>query len=219
MQQVMKTGSSVYKVLIVDDHSIVRSGIRLLLKERYHSIQVDEAKNGSVAFGKTMNQGYDLVIMDINLPNTDTFSLLQNIRALSPDLPIMIFSIMTEYAFAKRYLQLGIKGYVSKQAEDEEILKAVQAILYGRNHIDSALLEHMEEDSHFGKEVDPFEMLSNRELEIAYHLVKGKSVGHIADALNIHTSTVGTHKARIFDKLKVDNVVVMKDLAVQYRLI
>ncbi|GAB3326868.1 response regulator [Larkinella ripae] len=219
MPRFVKPEKSTYKVLLVDDHSIVRSGIRLLLKEQYSAIQVDEARNGSIAFGKIMDTTYDLAVMDINMPNTDTFSLLQNIRTVSPDLAIMIFSIMTEYAFAKRYLQMGIKGYVSKQAEDDEILKAVHTILLGRKYIDSALREQMGEDARFGKDADPFEMLSNRELEIAYHLVKGRSVSHIADIMNIHTSTVGTHKARIFDKLKVNNVVIMKDLAAQYRLI
>ncbi|GAB3252926.1 UvrY/SirA/GacA family response regulator transcription factor [Larkinella harenae] len=208
-----------YKILLVDDHSIVRSGIRLLLKEQYGAIQVDEAKNGSTAFSKIMDNSYHLVIMDINMPNTDTFSLLQNIRAMVPELPIMIFTIMTEYAFAKRYLQLGIKGYISKQAEDAEILKTVHTILYGKTVVCPELMEQMADDNHFNKEKDPFGLLSNRELEIAYHLVKGKSVSHIADTLNIHTSTVGTHKARIFNKLKVDNVVVMKDLATYYRLI
>jgi two-component system invasion response regulator UvrY len=208
-----------YKILLVDDHSIVRSGIRLLLKEYYGAIQVDEAKNGSTAFSRIMDNTYNLVVMDINMPNTDTFSLLQNIRTIAPDLPIMIFTIMTEYAFAKRYLQLGVKGYISKQAEDPEILKAVHMILSGKICVCSEVLDKMREDSHFSRELDPFKVLSNRELEIAYHLVKGKSVSHIADTLNIHTSTVGTHKARIFDKLKVDNVLVMKDLATYYRLI
>lgn len=208
-----------YKILLVDDHSIVRSGIRLLLKEHYGAIQVDEARNGSAAFGKIMDNTYNLVVMDINMPNTDTFSLLQNIQTIAPDLPIMIFTIMTEYAFAKRYLQLGVKGYISKQAEDAEILKAVHTILCGKRCVCPELLEKMQEDNHFSKELDPFGVLSNRELEIAYHLVKGKSVSHIADTLNIHTSTVGTHKARIFGKLKVDNVLVMKDLATYYRLI
>ncbi|MGA0555704.1 response regulator [Larkinella sp. VNQ87] len=208
-----------YKILLVDDHSIVRSGIRLLLKEQYGGILIDEARNGSQAFSKIMDQVYDLIIMDINMPNTDTFSLLQNVRAIVPDVPIMIFTIMTEYAFAKRYLQLGVKGYISKQAEDGEILKAVHTILRGKLAICPDLLEQMADDTHFRKEVDPFGLLSNRELEIAYHLVKGRSVSYIADTLNIHTSTVGTHKARIFNKLKVDNVVVMKDLATQYRLI
>lgn len=208
-----------YKVLLVDDHSIVRSGIRLLLREYYGAISVDEAKNGNAAFSLILNNRYNLVIMDINMPQTDTFSLLQNIQTVVPDLPIMIFTIMTEYAFAKRYLRLGVKGYVSKQAEDPEILKAVHTIIGGKNFVSAELKEQMAQDDHFNKELDPFGLLSNREMEIAYHLVKGKSVSHIADALNIHTSTVGTHKARIFDKLKVDNLFLMRELASHYRLI
>lgn len=219
MQNLIKAGCPMPKILIADNHSIVRSGLRLLFKERYAWTQVEEAKNGSAAFGQIIENTYHLVIMDINMQNTDTFSLLHNIRAVAPDLPIMLFTTLTEYAFAKRYLQLGVKGYVSKQAEDDEILKAVNTLLNGKRYVCADLLEQMAEDNHFAKQPDPFRLLSNRELEIAYHLVRGKSVSHIADALNIHTSTVGTHKARIFDKLKVDNVVVMKDLATYYRLI
>jgi two-component system invasion response regulator UvrY len=207
------------KILVVDGHSIVRSGIRLLLKAYYAGIQIDEAQNGSVAFRKIMDNEYDLVIMEINLPNTDTFSLLDNIRKMSPNLPILIFTTVTQYAFVKRYLQMGVKGYLSKQAEDQEILTAVRIILAGRKYIDPSLLDQALDDCHLADELDPFKLLSNREFEIARHLFKGMSIGTIADCLNIHTSTVGTHKARIYGKLQVDNVIMLKDLAELYHVI
>ncbi|GAB3898140.1 response regulator transcription factor [Larkinella knui] len=207
------------KILVVDGHSIVRSGIRLLLKDYYGGIQIDEAQNGSTAFRKSMDTDYDLVIMEINLPNTDTFSLLENLRRMAPALPILIFSTVVQYAFVKRYLQMGVKGYLSKQAEDREILLAVQTILTGKKYIDQSFIDQALEDRHVADELDPFKLLSNREFEIAQYLFKGTSVSTIADCLNIHTSTVGTHKARIYDKLRVDNVIMLKDLAELYRLI
>ncbi|GAB3909265.1 hypothetical protein GCM10028803_46550 [Larkinella knui] len=99
----------------------------------------------------------------------------------------MIFTIMTEYAFAKRYLQLGIKGYISKQAEDAEIRKAVHTILCGKLSVCPELQDKIKEDNHYSRELDPFDVLPNRELEIAFHLVRSKSVSHIADTLNVHT--------------------------------
>lgn len=208
-----------YSILLVDDHAIVRSGIRFLLKDYFGVVHIDEARNGSTAFRKIMDHPFDLVIMDINMPNTDTFSLIENIRNMSPALPILIFTMMTEYVFAKRYLRCGIKGYLSKQAEDAEILTAVFALLRGKTAVSAELLEKMTADKQAEEESDPFTRLSNREFEIAYQLIKGKTVTHIADSLNIHTSTVGTHKARIFDKLQVDNVMVLRDLAGIYRVV
>lgn len=208
-----------HKILLVDGHSIVRSGIRLLLKEYYGSIQIDEAQNGSVAFRKLMETDYDLMILEINLPTTDTFSFLENLRRIAPDLPILIFTTITRYAFVKRYLQMGVIGYLNKQAEDPEILTAVRISLTGRKYMDQQLQDQTLEDRHSTDETDPFQRLSNREFEIARHLFKGTSVSTIADCLNIHTSTVGTHKARIYDKLRVENVIMLKELAELYRLI
>jgi two-component system invasion response regulator UvrY len=208
-----------YTILLLDDQSIVRSGLRLLLKEYYGGLQVDEAANGSRAFGKLLNTRYDLLIMDLNLPNTDTFSLLENIRSWAPDMPILIFTMMTEYAFAKRYLRFGVKGYLSKQAEDREILKAVHLLVSGRHYFDQSLTDYLLAERKPGDESDPFSVLSNREFEIVHQLIQGKSISYIADTLNIHTSTVGTHKARILDKLHVDNLFRLKDLAQLYRLI
>ena len=207
------------KLLVVDGHSIVRSGIRLLLKDYYGTIQIDEAQNGGVAFRKIMDTDYDLVIMELNLPNTDTFSFLENLRKMVPELPILLFTTVTKYAFLKRYLPMGVKGYLSKEAGDPEILTAVRSILAGRKYMDPSVLDQTLEDRHHADEQDPFQLLSNREFEIAQHLFKGTSVSTIADYLNIHTSTVGTHKARIYDKLRVDNVIMLKDLAELYRLI
>ncbi|GAB3326930.1 UvrY/SirA/GacA family response regulator transcription factor [Larkinella ripae] len=208
-----------YSILVVDDHAIVRSGIRFLLRDYFGNVKIDEASNGSVAFRKILDASYDLVMMDINLPNTDTFSLLDTIRKMSPGLPILIFTSQTEYAFAKRYVQCGIKGYLSKQAEDREILNSVLAMLSGKTYFSEDVRDKMINDDHLSEEVDPFSLLSNREFEIVNQLIRGKSVSCIADSLNIHTSTVGTHKARIFDKLNVDNLIVLRDLAGLYRFI
>lgn len=207
-------------VLLVDDHSIVRSGVRLLIKDNFGgNIQVDEAKNGDIAFRKMMAADYDLVILDINMPHTDTLGLIENIRNIKPKLPILIFTMTSEYALAKRYLSSGVNGFLNKQSEDEEIIEAIKMIFLGKKYISKSLLMAIGEDKLLNRSDNPFENLSNRELEIVNHLIRGETLTSISTTLNIHTSTVSTHKSRIFEKLKVNNLLDLKDLAKAYNLI
>lgn len=206
-------------ILLVDDHSIVRSGMRLLIKEHISNANIDEAKNGDIAFKKIMNTDYNLVILDINMPHTDTLGLIENMKKIKPNIPILIFTMTGEYAMAKRYLNSGVNGYLNKQVEDEEIMSAINTIMSGRKYFSKSLLEAIAEDKLLDKSENPFEDLSNRELEIIFHLIRGETLTQIANTLSIHTSTVSTHKARVFEKLKINNTLDLKDLARAYKLI
>jgi len=208
-----------HKILLVDDHPIVRSSVRLLIKEHLNHAEVAEAKNGDTAFQKIVKDDYDLVVLDINMPNTDSLGLVINARNIKPGLSILIFSMISEYAVAKRYFNAGVTGFLNKQAEDEEVVQAIVSVLNGKKYISKDLLEVMAEDKLYNRPDSPFEALSNREFEICYHLIKGESVTEIAGSLHIHTSTVGTYKARIFEKLKVSNLIDLNNLAKDYHLI
>jgi len=210
---------SMHKILLVDDHPIVRSSVRLLIKEHLNHAEVSEAKNGDTAFQKIIQDHYDLVVLDINMPNTDSLGFLIRAKDMRPDISVLIFSMVSEYSVARRYLNAGARGFLNKQAEDEEIVHAIVSELQGKKYISKELLEAIADDKLFNRPDKPFEALSNREFEIAYHLVKGESVTEIAGSLNIHTSTVGTYKARIFEKLKVNNLIDLNNLAREYHLI
>jgi two-component system, NarL family, invasion response regulator UvrY len=206
------------KFLLVDDHVVVRSGIKILLSEIYNPAEIHEAMNGDTAVEKLKEHSFDLVMLDIQMPNTDTLGLMQYIHITYPATKVLMFSMSAESIYAKRFMKAGAYGFISKEAPLEEITRAINNILNGRKYISETLAENLAEDSFSGKSGNPFNELSPREFEIVSLLLEGKTVTEISHTLNIQTSTVGTHKARLFEKLGVDNILKLKELATTYNL-
>lgn len=201
------------KFLIADDHSIVRTGLSFLIKSEYISVQIDECNDGDSAWKKIQSTEYDLVVMDISMPGTDSVNLLKNIFTLQPELKVLIVSMNSEEIYAKRFLQLGVMGFINKEADAIELRKAIVSVMNNRKYMSAKLQELIAGE---GMEVRSFENLSTRELEVMTHLVGGKNVSEIAGILSIHISTVSTHKARILQKLKVNNVVELTQVVKQF---
>lgn len=176
---------------------------------------IDEAENGDSAFQKIKDHNYDLVIMDVNMPDTDSLGTLQTIFAFRPSLKIIIFSMNSEEVYAKRYLKLGAMGYLNKYAANEQIKNAISTVLQNKRYISPELNEKFlfAIQSNNNQSENPFDNLSAREFEIVQHLANGDSVSEISTKLNLHTSTVGTHKARIFEKLGCNNIIELTKLA------
>ena len=206
------------KFLLVDDHVVVRSGIKTLLSEMYNPAEVHEAMDGDTAMVKMKENSYDLVILDIQMPKTDTLGLMEYIHIKYPAAKVLMFSMSAENINAKRFMKAGAYGFISKEAPLEEITRAINMILNGKKYISDTLAEKLAEDSFSGKTGNPFNDLSPREFEIVSLLLEGKTVTDISHTLNIQTSTVGTHKARLFDKLGVTNILELKELATTYNL-
>lgn len=206
-------------ILIADDHAIVRSGLAHLLQKIGIAVSITEARCGEEVSEHIKSTAFDLVVMDINMPNTDSFSLVQFLLAKQPHLRILIFSMSPEHIFAKRYQKLGVYGYLSKDASDSEILRSVtQILLYNKPYVSEKLIETFFFDDKKPPRHSPFEFLSDRETEVMRHLVQGKSVSEISASLKLHTSTIGTHKARIFEKLHVTNIIELNKLAEAYHM-
>ena len=206
------------RFLLVDDHVVVRSGIKILLSEMYDPAEIHEAMNGDTAAAKLKENQYDLILLDIQMPNTDTLGLMEYIHITYPDAKVLMFSMSAENIYTKRFMKAGAYGFISKEAPLEEITKAINVILNGKKYISETLAEKLAEDSFSGKSSNPFNELSPREFEIVTLLLAGKTVTDISHELNIQTSTVGTHKARLFEKLGVDNILKLKELATTYNL-
>jgi two-component system, NarL family, invasion response regulator UvrY len=202
------------KILLTDDHAIIRQGLKILIEKIVPHCEIDEAWDGDSAFQKIKKNDYDLIILDVTMPDTDSFGLVGNIVAFKPKSKILMFSMNAEEIYAKKYLQLGAKGYVPKDSPEDEIKKAISMVLDNKKYLSAALSESLMDDALGGhKSSNPFETLSDREFEIATHLVRGETVSGISNKLNLHTSTVGTHKARIFEKLGCNNLVDLNTLA------
>lgn len=206
------------KFLLVDDHVVVRSGIKILLSDIYNPCEIYEAMNGETAILKLKENQYDLVLLDIQMPNTDTLGLMEYIHITYPDAKVLMFSMSAENIYAKRFMKAGAYGFISKEAPLEEITRAINVILNGKKYISETLAEKLAEDSFSGKSSNPFNELSPREFEIVSLLLDGKTVTDISRILNIQTSTVGTHKARLFEKLGVTNILELKEMATTYNL-
>lgn len=195
------------KIIIADDHPIIRTGIKGLLR---HKIGIDaeilEAENGDDIIRICKSEKITLLIMDLNMPDTDAQSTVKMALVLRPDLKILILSVSKEEIFGPIYLKLGAKGFLAKDAGEETLLRVVDTILKGNIHIRKELREYYNNSIH----TNPYGQLTAREMEIMFQLIKGDSTAKIAQNLSIGITTVSTHKANLFRKLNINNVLELK---------
>ena len=189
--------------LIVDDHSVVRAGIKLIIKQHFTESHIEEAENEKQAIELLRNHPFDLILMDLNMPDSDPNRLIQYITSNHPKTSIIVLTMNDENVYARRLFKLGIKGFLHKSSENDEILKAIEHALMT------------------GGTDNPFDNLSDREFQVAKELLTGKSITEIADSLSIHSSTVSTYKGKVFEKLKIpnNNLVELMTIARQYKII
>ena len=201
------------RFLLADDHHIVRTGLSLLIKEEFLTAEVDECRNGDEVLKKIQTTAYDLIILDITMPGTDSLHLLKNIFTHQPEQKVMIFSMSSTGIYGKKYLHLGVKAFVNKEAEPSDVRKAIAAILDNRRYPGPSVQYILTHEDLPSQSSTPFDNLSVRELEIMNHLIAGKNVSEIAETLCLHISTVSTHKSNIMQKLGVSNVIELNRLA------
>ena len=207
------------RILLADDHEIVRTGLRVFVNDIIEHSIIDEVWNGDSLLEKVKENEYQLIILDVNMPGTDSFALVTNIIIIQPGAKILMFSMNAEEIYAKKYLQLGVKGYVSKTATPAELGEAINAVLKNERYISASLRQLLVDEVMDEKTKNPFDKLSSREFEIAQYLIRGESSAVICNSLNLQSSTVGTYKARIFVKLKCKNIIELIQLAKIYNII
>lgn len=204
------------KILVVDDHVVARMGLKVLLKDMYPYIQVYDTGNEEGCLNLLKSQKFDLIVMDLQMPNTDTLSLIELISIKYPKIAILVFSMLPEEIYGQRTFRSGAAGYLSKDAPIEEVEKAFDITLQNKRYMSQhfvELLANQIQSKHTG---NPFQSLSHREFQIVHLLIKGRSVTSISESLNIRPSTVGTYKTRIFTKTNVDNLFELNQLAMIY---
>jgi two-component system, NarL family, invasion response regulator UvrY len=206
------------RLLIADDHSIVRTGLKTVMKSICPFASFDEAVNGDEVIQLAKVNAYDMMVLDINMPGTDAITLISNLFVYRENPKILIFSMNSELLYARRFLKLGVLGYLDKESAADEIKNAIELVLNGQQYMSPTLKKYFHEDS-MAKRVDnPFEKLSNREIQIAKYLLLGYSLAEIRKVLNLHSSTVGTHKIRFFEKLKIKNLFELRELIKLYQI-
>lgn len=201
------------KILIVDDHFIVRSGMSLLLENEIEGIQVFGANDFPEALVELEKNFFDLVILDINLPGGKKYYMIDDLREIQKEVKILIFSAHEEDIYAFRYIQAGANGYLNKLSESDTIVKAVKTVLEAGKYISVDILEKFIAFSqNRGENSNPLEELTQREFEIAELLVKGFGNLEIANELDIKMTTVSTHKLNIFKKAHITNIIELSEL-------
>ncbi len=193
------------RILIADDHSIVRLGTSLLLKDEFGNVEISEAGNFDQVIALLSDHQFDLILLDINMPGGDNLDMIPSIHLRDKNVKILVFSSYDESVFAMRYIQAGASGYLGKDTEEEVVIHAVKTILKGDKYISEKLVQH--QLSNFSNNKSEIATLSDREWEILNLLVKGNSTSEIANTLNLRLNTISTYKVRIFQKMNVSNIV------------
>jgi two-component system, NarL family, invasion response regulator UvrY len=188
------------RILIADDHTVVRKGLRQILLDHFREAFIEEVADAENLISKIMTAQWDVVISDINMPGRSGVDALKQIRVIFPDLPVLILSIHPEEHYAIRVLKSGASGYLSKDSASDELVNAVQKVLLGKKYFSPYVMEQLANnvDNDFGKL--SYECLSNREFDVMRLLASGKSVSEIADKLALSVTTISTYRTRIMAK-------------------
>jgi two-component system invasion response regulator UvrY len=208
-----------YCILIADDHAIVRYGLRLIVKNVDTDIDVDEAIDGKTIIAKLKTGMFNLLILDINMPHTESFSLSGYLLREFPSLKVLIFTVNPELIFAMRFLRLGVHGYLLKASDEPEIMAAIRAVMAGDKYVSLSLSNAIAAELINSQSQNPFNSLSDREFELTLQILKGYSVPEIAETLHLNTSTVGTHRSRVMKKLGITNAIELIHIATKYNII
>ena len=191
------------RILVADDHAVVREGIKQILASQEDIVVADEAGSGSETLAKVMKQSFDLILLDISMPGRSGVEVMEEIKALYPKIPVLILSMHPEEQYAVRMLRAGAAGYLTKASAPQELISAIRKVSRGGKYITLSLAEKLafELDDRLDKPLH--EKLSNREYQVMLMLASGKFVGEVAEELCLSAKTVSTYRARIMEKMNM----------------
>lgn len=205
------------RILIADDHTVVRKGLRQILLDEFPTAEIEEVGDAEALIQKVMTAEWDVVMSDLSMPGRSGLDAMQQIKISHPHLPVLILSIHPEEQYALRALKSGASGYLSKDTAPDELVKAVQRVLLGKKYIPQGIAEKL---AAFSSDiVSPHESLSDREFEVMKLLANGKSVSEIADMLSLSATTLSTYRTRIMSKMNLKSNADLTRYAIENKLI
>ena len=204
--------------LLIDDHEIIRSGVQNVLEAIFSPCKIYEADNETSALLALERRSYDLIIMDVQIPDSDMAGLMEYIKTHYPNASVLMFSMLSENIYAKQFLKAGAMGFVSKSASVPDLKKAIELVLDGHQYIGETLVKQLAGERGMRQTSNPFNKLSAREFQIATLLINGKKSIEISKLFAITPSTIATHKMHLFEKLRVSNLPELLELARLYKL-
>ena len=207
------------RILVADDHEVVRKGLVKVLAESLQPIKVDEAGNGQEALSKALKGEYDLIVLDMKMPGKSGLDILKEIKQHHPKLPVMILSMLPEEQFAIRAIRAGASGYLTKECAGDELVLAIRKALKGERYISATLAEIMAADLDNEWEKPLHEILSDREYQVMLMIASGKPVGAIAKELCLSAKTISSYRANILLKTRMKNNAEITHYAIQNKLV
>lgn len=207
------------RILIADDHAIVRRGMKQILLEQYPSADVVEAGDAETLVAKVVEGGWDIVITDMNMPGRSGLDALHQIKQIDPALPVLIMSMYPEDQYALRVIKAGASGYLGKETIHDNLVNAIETVRKGKRFITPSIAEKLADAIDTAKKSEPHELLSDREFDVFKLLANGKSVTDIATQLSLSATTVSTYRSRILEKMQMKSNAELARYAVENKLI
>jgi DNA-binding NarL/FixJ family response regulator len=193
------------KILVADDHTIVREGLRQIFLDTDDIMVADEAKNAQEAIKKVGKGKYDVLLLDISLPGRSGLDVLKQALCLRPGLPILILSMHPEEQYALRCLRAGAAGYLTKESASDELINAIRTVVAGKKYVTASLAEKIMLELDRGSHLAPHATLSDREYQVFILIASGKTGREIAKSINLSYKTISTHRANILRKMRMQN--------------
>jgi DNA-binding NarL/FixJ family response regulator len=191
------------KILIADDHTMFREGLKHILAEYPDLVVTDEANNGQEVLDKIWKNNYDMVLLDITMPGMTGLEALKQLKNDRPKLPVLILSMHPEEQYAVRVLRAGASGYLTKESAPDELITAIRKISQGRKYITPSLAERLASEFEADSEKPLHDILSDREYQVLRMIAEGNTAKHIAKELSLSIKTVSTYRTRIMEKMKM----------------
>jgi two-component system, NarL family, invasion response regulator UvrY len=202
-------------ILLADDHVIIRRGLKVILDNYFEKEVLIEADSTKEILSKLAEFEVTHMILDMQLIGSNVIDILPDLVKNYPHIPILIYTMSSEEIFGARLLQMGARGFLSKQTEETEVVRALDLFFQGQTYVSNALQDILS-DKKLATKINPLLSLSERELSVMGHLLKGESVKDIAIYLNLKATTIATYKARIFQKTGVDNIIDLRNITDLY---
>ena len=206
-------------ILIADDHSVVRAGLKQIISGRKDMVVLDEAVNGAQALDKLSKQNFTIAVLDISMPVKNGLDTLKEIKREHPNFPVLILSMYPEDQYAIRVFRAGADGYLTKESAPEELVNAILTVSKGKKYISASMAERLAVQLSFSSDKPLHETLSDREYQILCMIASGKTVGQIAEELFLSVKTVSTYRGRILEKMHLKNNAELTSYAIQNHLV
>jgi DNA-binding NarL/FixJ family response regulator len=215
----MRNFEAMLRILIVDDHEVVRDGVRRIFEEPPYEASFGEASTAPEALRLAQEQSWDIVVLDLSLGDRSGLEVLKELKKVRPRLPVLILSMHSEEQYARRAFKAGAAGYITKDSPRSELRQAIGKVVRGRKYVSPALAEKLVVDLERGEDRPPHETLSDREFEVTCLIASGKTVGEIARLLALSDKTISTYRARILEKMGMRTNAELTHYAIQNKLV